>query len=813
MARVLIVDDERPVLRTLSEFVKEDSHEVLTAEDADHAMILIKEHGPDVAVVDIVLPRISGSTLLGRIREEAPNTQVIMITGEPTVETAAAAVRDGAYDYLSKPITREAIRTAVASAVRVKALHDERERLEAENERYREHLEEEVARKTEALRQSEARYRAVVENAVETIFVVSHGVIRFANASAKALTGFSVRELTESEKPFGDFIHPDDATWVAEQHERRMRGEKVPALMEFRIVHKDGATRWIELRVVRLEWEGEPATLNIANDITERVEAERKDRARRERLQQSNEVLLRLATQESQRGRDLEEILKLICQESAQVLDVAAVGVWTLDASLMLKCRALEHREGATRVPVADFSLPEYPVFHEALSKNRTIATRNVREDSRLAEMDLDRLTSAGVQSILDAPVFVGGALAGDITFFHIGPQREWTHEDQEFAASAADLVSMAMETAHRHAAQSALTRSEREYRSLFENSPMALLHEDFSSARERILELKAEGVADLESYLCSHPDVLDDLVGRVRVLDVNEAACALHRAHSKDQLLAGLEVMVCDETRESLIRQMTSIANGEMQFDDISVNRTISGDPVDIWVRWSVVSGHEETLDQVLVAKIDISRRLRAERQLRDALDGTIEAIGLTTETRDPYTAGHQRNVTELAVAIAKEMACDATMIDGVRAAGLMHDIGKMAIPAEILSKPSRLTETELALIQMHPQVAYDILKMVAFPWPVAEIVRQHHERLDGNGYPRGLSGDEIRIEARILSVADVVEAIASHRPYRAALGIDVALAEIEQGRGTTYDARAVDACLRLFREKHFAFSNHHPV
>lgn len=164
---------------------------------------------------------------------------------------------------------------------------------------------------------------------------------------------------------------------------------------------------------------------------------------------------------------------------------------------------------------------------------------------------------------------------------------------------------------------------------------------------------------------------------------------------------------------------------------------------------------------------------------------------------------------MTKLAEAIAIELGLDAEVVEGTRAAGLLHDIGKMAIPAEILSKPSQLTEMEMALIRSHPRVAYDILKPVSFPWPLAEIVHQHHERLDGSGYPQGLRGDEILMEARILAVADTVEAMASHRPYRAAVGIDAALEVIEASRGTSYDADVVDVCLSLFREDRFRFED----
>ena len=177
--------------------------------------------------------------------------------------------------------------------------------------------------------------------------------------------------------------------------------------------------------------------------------------------------------------------------------------------------------------------------------------------------------------------------------------------------------------------------------------------------------------------------------------------------------------------------------------------------------------------------------------------------------ESRDPYTAGHQERVAELAVAIAKEMGLPERRIMGLRMAGFLHDLGKIAIPVEILKKPIPLNKLEFDLIKTHPEVAYEVLKEIDFPWPIAEIVYQHHERIDGSGYPRGLKDDEILLEARILAVADVVEAMSSHRPYRPAYTIEEALEEIVRNKGKLYDPEVVDACVKLFKEKKFSFES----
>jgi len=175
----------------------------------------------------------------------------------------------------------------------------------------------------------------------------------------------------------------------------------------------------------------------------------------------------------------------------------------------------------------------------------------------------------------------------------------------------------------------------------------------------------------------------------------------------------------------------------------------------------------------------------------------------------RDPYTAGHQRRVGQLAAAIARELGLPEDTMRGIELAASIHDLGKISVPAEILSKPTKLTAIEFMLLKNHAQAGFDIIKDIKFPWPIATMVLQHHERQDGSGYPQGLKGEQILLESRILAVADVVEAMASHRPYREALGIDSALQEIQRGRGTLYDAAVVDACLRLFAEKRFTFSS----
>jgi HD-GYP domain-containing protein (c-di-GMP phosphodiesterase class II) len=195
-----------------------------------------------------------------------------------------------------------------------------------------------------------------------------------------------------------------------------------------------------------------------------------------------------------------------------------------------------------------------------------------------------------------------------------------------------------------------------------------------------------------------------------------------------------------------------------------------------------------------------------RTPNQLLDALSASVGAMVAAMESRDPYIAGHEGRVAEMSVAIGREMGLNDWRLQGLRLAAMIHDMGKIAIPSELLTKPSRLTAEELELFKAHPETGYAILKGVPFPWPVPLMVRQHHEKLDGSGYPLGLKGDELLLESKIIAVADIVEAMASDRPYRKSLGLEIALEEVESMAGTKLDADVVRVCAELFREKRLA-------
>ncbi|MDD5168927.1 MAG: PAS domain S-box protein [Syntrophales bacterium] len=332
-------------------------------------------------------------------------------------------------------------------------------------------------------------------------------------------------------------------------------------------------------------------------------------------------------------------------------------------------------------------------------------------------------------------------------------------------------LMGVFRDITNRKQSEEELKQSEERYRSIFEN------------VQEGIFRSTPEG----------------------NIITANQALAKIFGYESPEEMITSVtdiarQLHVDPEERKKIIEMIE-----EHGFIKMYEAQNYRRDGIIIWISLTMQAvydekGHIKYYDGVVE---DITSRKQKDERIRKALGATIHAIAVTVETRDPYTAGHQKRVTDLAGAIATEMNLSVDQIDGISMAATIHDLGKISVPAEILSKPTKLTDIEFSLIKTHSQSGYDILKDIDFPWPVARAVLEHHERMNGSGYPNGLTRDNILMESRILSVADVVEAMASHRPYRPSLGIEIALDEIEKNRGTLYDNAVAASCLRLFREK----------
>jgi PAS domain S-box-containing protein/putative nucleotidyltransferase with HDIG domain len=328
---------------------------------------------------------------------------------------------------------------------------------------------------------------------------------------------------------------------------------------------------------------------------------------------------------------------------------------------------------------------------------------------------------------------------------------------------------------------------------------------------RKKAQEVIQESEEKFKTLFNSASDAIfiHDLGGHF--LEVNEVACDRLGYNRKELLRMGLEDIDSPKLATMVPARTEELdQRGHIFYETVHMRRDGTVIPIELSSRIIEYNGEPVALS---IAR-DITERKQAEEErkqsferLQRALEETVNALASALEMRDPYTAGHQRRVAGLACTIAREMGLSDEQVDGIRLAGVIHDVGKIRVPGEILSWPGQLTEIDFNIIKTHPQVGYDILKTIEFPYSVAKIMLQHHERMDGSGYPSGLRDGEILQEARILAVADVVEAMASHRPYRPSRGIDKALAEITKNKGVLYDSEVVDACLKIFKEKKYKF------
>ena len=317
----------------------------------------------------------------------------------------------------------------------------------------------------------------------------------------------------------------------------------------------------------------------------------------------------------------------------------------------------------------------------------------------------------------------------------------------------------------------------------------------------------------DLDGMIVYFNPGAENVLGILAGEAVGQDVGVIKRRNDGEDLFRIDEVITALQDSKSHSYTIERRTEAETQFISTRASRLIdqNNSLIGYLFMCSDITARKLVEDQLRQSRAILEQRVQERtRELENAMNGAIQAMALTVEMRDPYTSGHQRRSADLAAAIAREMDLPPEKIESVYMAGLIHDIGKIRVPSGILCHPGRLGEAEFAIIKPHPETGHEILKGIEFPWPVAEIVMQHHERVDGSGYPRRLKGDEILLEARILAVADVVEAMSSHRPYRPALGVQVALEEISLNKGISYDAAAVEACLRLFSEKAYKLPSH---
>jgi len=412
--------------------------------------------------------------------------------------------------------------------------------------------------------------------------------------------------------------------------------------------------------------------------------------------------------------------------------------------------------------------------FVLSFKEQRPFLVNDLEEiEHSFSQKSFDIAKAMGIQSFVCVPIIYEGTSEGILAVDNQGSKRMLTQSDLNLLLGIAPQIGIALNTARTY---EKIRESEERFRALGENSPDIIYTVDSTGALTYV-----------------NP-VWEQLLG-----------------HSKDEIMgAYLSEFLDSENRPKLISVFKRIRDRGETVKNVTCGMNAKDGT---YRRFSLNGSPNYDADGRLIGVVGTMKDVTALEenvdQLQIALEGTIQALSSIVESRDPYTAGHQRRVTVLACAIAEVMDLPKEIIDGIRTAAMIHDIGKIYVPAEILNKPGSLSDLEFDMVKTHAEVGHGILKNISFPRPVAQIVHQHHERIDGSGYPRGLAGTELLLESRILAVADVVEAMTNHRPYRPSLGVDRALQEVSEAREHLYDGEVVDACLQLFREQSFDFGD----
>ncbi len=786
---VLIVEDSASDAELTVRQLRHAGFDVMhqRIETAEEMAAALKKQAWDVVLSDFRLPNFDAAAALATLRASGLDIPFIVISGVIEEEVAIELMRSGAHDYLMKS---NLSRLAPAVKREIAEARDRQEHRRAEA----------------ALRESEERFRSMADSVIDAIVAVDEGGrILFFSRGAEAAFGYSAAEALGQAVTL---IIPEEHHAAHQAGFRRCMETRQPRLMgkvlELTGRKKGGEIFPLELSLSVATVGGRLQVTAIIRDISERRQVEAELRRHMEESERARAALLsvledqreaaaqirRLNTAYATLSQTNEAIVRLGNRDElfARICRIAVetggyLGAWIGLVDEAAKTLAPVASAGSLDDYIERISTSTDPAHSDghgpsgiALDKGEPYYSNDFLNDPATARWH-DLAREFGFRASVALPLRRRNFVVGTLNLY----SAETGVFDEQMRALLDEMakdVSFALENFDREAlrrqAEESMRESEMLFRSVVEQNIAAIFMLDggrFVFANPRACEILGYAPGELDGK-----DVLQ---------------------------------IIAEADRADIAKMMRSVLSGEVA----SVERNFSGlrkdgSLVDIGARATFAQLDNKPM--VLGVAQDIGERRKAEAEiqryvgrLEKAMMATVEAVSAMVELRDPYTSGHERRVGELAAAIGAELGLTGETITGLRMTGYVHDIGKISVPAEILSKPGRLTEIEFEIIKNHARSGYDILKGVEFPWPLPEVILQHHERLDGSGYPQHLKGDEIIREARIMAVADVVESMASHRPYRPALGIEKALEEIERNSGKYYDPPVADACLRLFREK----------
>ncbi|MDD3626122.1 MAG: PAS domain S-box protein [bacterium] len=597
-------------------------------------------------------------------------------------------------------------------------------------------------------RENEQIYFNIVEKGSDGIVIIQDYRLVFVNKRLCEITGYTKEELLNMN--FLNFVSSESKEYITAFYKARLKGESVSGRYSLKLMSKSGVTIPTEVNASIIEYHGKTADLAIIRDDTERYKAE-----------EIKSVLYQIA-QSANLTDNLEELLHFTQIQLSAIIDTTNFFVGLYDESSETYSFPIfidkKHKSPEFSKDEMKFSLTDYvrrkgiPV----LWKKGVV----------LPDFTDTKIVGSQAKCWLGVPLRTSKGIIGVIVVQSYISEKAYDEDHLDLLSFVSGHIAQAIE---RKKTDDALRESEIKHRYLLNSIKFPVIALDqnmkllyFNKAYEEFTGM---------SFNELNGSNVNDLNPKFKFSKTYEAYTKVMETGEPEEIMGEFRGNIWQIWIYKIPEGIISVSNNITKLKNT-----------------------EETLNKSL-------------SQLKTLSYQVIDAMSLTVETRDLYTAGHQKRVAQLAVEIAKKMGLTEEQIQGLNMAAIIHDIGKIYVPAEILSKPSFLTEIEYNIIKAHPSVSYDILKTIDFPWEVAKIVLQHHERIDGSGYPDSLKGTDIMLEAKILAVADVVEAMTFHRPYRKALGITKALDEIKKNRGKLYDPTVVDACLEIFRDETFAF------
>ena len=781
--RILVVDDAPEALNILLHALKDD-YAVVGARSGLKALQLVAAGPPpDLILLDIVMQEMDGYQVCKHLKENEATRAIpiIFLTSLEDEQSETLGFNAGAVDFIRKPVRVASLQLRVRLHLE---LHRIQRCLEKQNDelvkatRLREDVENVSAAARELLRISESRYRRLFETALDGILLINveTGQIEDANPYLLKILGYShTKILGKKLWEIGAFADVAQCKAMFEELQTKgyVRYENLPL--------NTASGGQVEVEFVSNSYSCEGIRVIQCNirDISDRKIAEI-NLARQSKLyaalSRCNKAIVHSTSEE--------ELFPQICRAAVQCGGMRLAWIGMIDRETNMVRPAASFGDDAGSIRDITISISADSPFGlgptgTAIRDNQAFWCQDFQNDPLTAAWR-DFGGSIGLAALASLPLIRNGQVVGAF-IVHSEVANCFDEPTRDLLVEMAADIGFALDNFTGEA-----QRRQAEY--------------DLRAAEEKFHGLVEQAIAGIF------------IIHDGRLIYVNPRGAEIFGQGSADELI-GAEPFcwVVEADRPKVVAQMQRLLEGQalsVAFDFCSPRQ----DGITVLIGANAARATHLGGLAIIGMVQDISEKKRAEdeigryvAQLRTALKSTVEVATIISEMRDPYTAGHERRVAEIAVAIGAELGFDAVRQEGLQVAGHLHDVGKIIIPSEILSKPGKLSSIEFMLIQGHAQASCDVLKGVEFPWPVAQVAMQHHERMDGSGYPQGLKGEEILLEARIMAVADVVEAMSSHRPYRPALGIEKALAEIERGGGTAYDADVVNACLHLFRDLHF--------